>query len=60
MNYYKNKQYKMTSVYEFMHMPYKNNRYQFNAIFKNRNDMRNSYIMKPHIFSLKKFLNVNI
>ena len=29
MNYYKNKPYKMKSVYEFMHMPYKNNRYQF-------------------------------
>ena len=25
MNYYKNKPYKMKSVYEFMHMPYKNN-----------------------------------
>lgn len=38
MNYYKNNSYNMKSVYEFMHMPYKNNRYQFNAIFKNRDD----------------------
>lgn len=38
MNYYKNKSYNMKYVYEFMHMPYKNNRYQFNTIFKNRDE----------------------
>lgn len=38
MNYYENKSYNMKAIYQFMHMPYKKNIFDFNIIFKNRDE----------------------
>lgn len=40
MSYYKNKSYNKKDRYEFMHMPCRNNIYNFNIIFKDRDEKR--------------------